>query len=254
MEIRYLLVAFAFTSLSCAISYSQNIVEQLKQFYENADMDCYIAKIQDNINYCFVIDNQNWGRDKHGILPQKVELKKNEIVPMVTIQFINTDSFSFNDDIYNYITIDSVIVFTLAIIDKKMKVKAFANFFDDICYYELDKEPFENIIVKIRLKQIIKNIYKKKPELILYCDALRGCKGFCGPCDYNGFMFVKNGKLYVYRVVEKDIYELNEYIKRFFSLKRIRSLNYTSIPIIFQKDESIRRTGHTPENEKIICP
>jgi len=249
MKIKYI-VFIAIVLLFCNNIFSQNIIEQLKEFYKNADMDCYIAKIQKNVNYYFILDNQNWGRDKYGILPQKVEFNKNEIVPMLTIQFINTDSFNINDDIYNYITIDSVIVFTLAIVDKRMNVQAFANFFDGVNgYYEIDKGPsIKNFLEKLKFKHIVKNINRQKPELILYSHVL------CGFHDNNGFMFVKNGKIYVYRVVEKDIYELNEYIKRFFSLDRIRSLNYTFIPSIYQEDESTRRTGHTPENEKMICP
>jgi len=121
--------------------HAQNVIEQLKQFYKKADMDCYIAKIQKNVNDYFVLDNKIWGRDKYGIPSQKIEFHKEEIVPMLTIQFVNTDSFNYCDDIYNYITIDSSIVFTLACVDKTMIVTAFAHFFDWASgYYEIDKE------------------------------------------------------------------------------------------------------------------
>ncbi len=214
MKIKYIvLITIGF--LFCNNTYSQNIIEQLKQFYKNADMDCYIDKIQNNVNDFFVLENKIWGRDKYGISPQKIELKKDEIVPMLTIQFVNTDTFNLSDDIYNYITIDSVIVFTIACIDKKKNVKAFANFFDGINgYFEVDKCPFKSIF-----KRIIKKIYKQKPELILYSHVL------CGFHDNNGFMFIKKGKIYVYRV--EDIQKGNKVT---------------------------RRTGSVPENEKIICP
>jgi hypothetical protein len=233
----------------CNNIYSQNITNELIQFSKNADMDCYIAKIQKNINDYFILDNKNWGRDKYGIIPPKIELQKDEIVPMLTIQFINTDSFNLNNDIYNYITIDSTIVFTLACVNKKMKVFAFAHFFDGINgYYEIDKDPQSNNFFKtLKFKHIISNINKQKPELILYCHVLSGFQ------DDNGFMYVKNGKIYVYRVIEKDIYELNDYIRRFFSLDRIRNLNNTFIPMIYQLDQSTRIAGHTPENEKLLC-
>lgn len=249
MKTKYLIL-IGFGLFFCNSIYSQNIIDQLKQFYKNADMDCYINKIQKNVNDFFILDNKNWGRDKYGILPLKIELHKEEIVPMLTIQFINTETFNFGDDIYNYITIDSCIVFTLACVDKKMNVTAIANFFDGVNGYDdIDKNfKFKNIFMKIKFKHIIKNINKQKPELILYCHILNGWS------DYNGFMYIKNGKIYVYRLYEKDIYELNDYIRKFFSLDRIRSLNYSFIPMIYQKDESSRLTGHTPENEKLICP
>jgi len=245
-------VLIGFGLFFCNSIYSQNIIGQLKQFYKNADMDCYLAKIQKNVNDYFILDNKNWGRDKYGILPQKIELHKNEIVPMLTIQFVNTDSFNFDKDIYNYITIDSTIVFTLACVDKKMNVTAFANFFDGVNgYWNIEKIfQYKNFFKEKKLNHIIKNINKQNPELILFCHSLLGF-GFLGN---NGFMFVKNGKIYVYRVIEKDIYELNDYLRKFFSLDLIRSLNYAFIPVIYKNDQSTRRTGHTPKDEKIICP
>lgn len=242
-------VLIGFGLFFCYNIYAQNITEQLKQFYKNADMVCYMAKIQKNVNDYFILDNKIWGRDKYGIFPPKIELHKEEIVPMLTIQFVNTDSYNYNDDIYNYIAIDSSIVFTLACVDKKMNVYAFANFFYWASgYYEFEDDPsFKNICKKMNFKHIIKNINKQKPEIILYSNVL------CGFHDNNGFMYIKNGKIYIYRVIEKDIYELNDYIRKFFSLDRIRELNYSYIPIIYQPDQSPRRTGHTPEDQKIIC-
>jgi len=245
------LVLIGFLLSFCNCIYAQHITEQLKQFHENADMDCYLTKIQKNVNDFFVIETQMFGGDKYGIQPRKIEIQKEKIVSMLTIQFINTESFNLNDDIYNYITIDSSVVFTLACVDKKMNVTAFANFFDGLYgYYEISKDPsIENFCEKMKFKHIIKNINKQKPEFIIYCNSLRGS------CDNNGFMYIKNGKIYVYRVIEKDVYELNDYIRRFFSLDRIRKLNYNFIPLIYQLDlnPSSRRTGHTPKNEIMIC-
>jgi len=243
-------VLMVFGLFFCNGVYAQSIIEQLKQFYKNADMDCYIAKIQKNVNDFFIIENQMFGADKYGIQPRKFEIQKEKIVPMLTIQFVNTDSFNLNEDIYNYITIDSSIVFTLACVDKSMNVTAFAHFIDWVSGYdEIDKDPsIKNFHVRMKFKHVIKNINKQKPEIILYSNVLRGFY------DANGFMYIKNGKIYVYRIIEKDVYELNDYIRRFFSLDRIRELNYSYIPIIYQLDQSPRRTGHTLENEKIICP
>ena len=235
--------------------YAQNIVEQLKQFYSNADMDCYIAEIQKNVNEYFVLENKIWGLDKIGIPPQKIELHKEEIVPMLTIQFINTDSFDLNDDIYNYIAIDSSIVFTLAIVDKRMNVKAFANFYCYVCgYLEIyNGLSIKNFFKRKYLTHVIKNINKQKPEAILYSSAL-DIEVLCGIDDYNGFMYIKDGKIYVYRVIEKKSYELNDYIRKFLTLDMIRHLNYSYKPIIYELDQSSpRRTGNTPENEKLKC-
>ena len=243
------LVLMVFGLFFCNGIYSQSVIDQLKQFYKNADMDCYLAKIQKNVNDYFILDNKNWGRDKYGILPPKIELHKEEIVPMLTIQFVNTDSINYNDDIYKFITIDSSIVFTLACVDKRMNVTAFAHFFYwPIGYFNIDNDhSIRNFHGKMKLKHIIKNINKQKPEIILYSQSLSGFH------DNNGFMYIKKGKIYVFRVIEKDVYELSDYLRRFFSLDRIRNLNKSYLPMIYH-DQSIRSTGHTLKNERIICP
>ena len=90
-----LVIFFVFGLFFCNDLESQDIIEQLKQFYEKADVDCYIDEIQENVNMSIDVDNKNWGRDEYGIFPQKIVLRKEEIVPMLTIQFINTDTFNF---------------------------------------------------------------------------------------------------------------------------------------------------------------
>ncbi|MDR0604703.1 MAG: hypothetical protein LBG80_10410 [Bacteroidales bacterium] len=230
--------------------YSQDIISQLKKFYEEADMDCYLDKAQKNIIEDYIVQCQWWGIDTIiKPLPQ-IDLNKDNTVPMLTIQFVDTETFNYSDDIYNYITIDSSRVFMFAYIDKKMNVIAFVNFFDGIyAYFDMsdNKSPFKTKKQR-KLKKVIKHINELQPEQILYCSALSGFH------DDNGFMYIKDGKIYVYRVVEGDIFELNEYIRKFFDLERISRLNYTFIPSIYIKEESTRRTGNTPENEKMLCP
>jgi hypothetical protein len=129
-----------------------------------------------------------------------------------------------------------------------MDVKAFAHFFEGVNGYHVIENLYPNRWGKrIKLKKIINNIKKQESELILYCHSLAGFH------DTNGFMYIKNEKIFVYRVFEKDAYELNEYVRRFFSLKRIRDLNYRFIPLIYQDGKSTRKTGNAPEDQKLIC-
>lgn len=231
-----LVIFFVFGLFFCNDLESQDIIEQLKHFYEKADVDCYIDEIQKNVNMSIDVDNKNWGRDKYGIFPQKIVLRKEEIVPMLTIQFINTDTFNLNDNIYDHITIDSTIVFTLACVDRKMNVYAFAHFFDGVNgYYEIDNDrSIKNFFKRKRLKHVIKNILKQIPDLILYSHVL------CGFHDDNGFMFVKDGKIFVFHIEKKGIYELNAYIKHFFDLERIRGLNHGFVPNIYHAKKIFR--------------
>ncbi|MCD2424455.1 hypothetical protein LQ567_16870 [Niabella pedocola] len=275
MKIRYLFFSLL-TILPFQKSKAQAVVEQLKRFYKKADVNCYLAKIEKNVNDYFVLENKNWGRDKNGIPPDKVDLHDNKIVyyrygnggklshkdeykvvPMLTVQFVDTESLKEKEDIYKHITIDSSIIFTLACVDDKMKTMAFANFYGGTFGY-LDLEQGFNRKGSLNipnLKQVINNINKHNPELILYSQALAThSNGVTGTSDSNGFMFIKNGKIYVFRVNERDVYELNDFINKFFTLNRIRDLNEASVPLIYQKGELTRRTGNTPEMEKLSCP
>jgi hypothetical protein len=230
----------------CVNSYAQDIISQLKQFYEEADIDCYKNKAQSNIKAEYDSLSRWWNITDTTWLPvPKIDLHKERVIPMLTIQFINTEKFDYSDDIYNYITIDSAVVFTFACVDTKMNVFAFVNFFDGKhIYFEIGG----HTKTAKKLRMIIKNINKQQPELILFCSALMGFS------DCNGFMYVKDSKIFVYSVIDDYICELNEYIRKFYTLSSIRRLNHVMIPIIHEKDETTRRTGNTPANEIQICP
>jgi hypothetical protein len=229
----------------CVNSYSQDIINQLKQFHEEADINCYKNKAQNNIKTEYDSLYQWWNITDTTWLPiPKIDLHKERAIPMLAIQFINTEKFDYSDNIYNYITIDSSIVFTFACTDKKMNVYAFVNFFDGKhVYFEVSGRTKE----AQRLKMIIKNINKQHPELILFCSALMGFS------NNNGFMYIKDGKIFVYNIIDDSIFELNEYIRKFYSLSSIRRFNYVTIPIMYEKDETTRRTGNTSANEVNIC-
>jgi hypothetical protein len=202
---------------SCHSVYSQNLVEELKKFYTKADLGCYIDKAQKNLLDDHLLRCQMWGIDTTVLPAPKIDLHREKLIPMLKIKFVNTEKYNYNDDIYNFITIDSVVVFTFACIDKQKNVKYFINFFDgEHAYIEIK-----------RLKNAIKNIIRKQPDMFLHCSTLEG--GF-GDIFNNGFMYVKGDKIYVYNVNKKKSYELNYYFRTFFRLNDIYSLQYVSIP------------------------
>jgi hypothetical protein len=202
-------------------------------------MDCYIDKAQENIIHDHLVQCKWWGTDTVVMPMPRIDLQRESLVPMLTIQFVNTEKYNYNADIYDFITIDSTIVYTFANVNKANNVKFFYNFFDGI------HACFE---VKGQLKNVLRSINKFNPDLILYCHSLAGFH------DDNGFMYIKNNKIYIYLIDKKVSFELNDYIHKFFSLDRIRNLNYVFIPSIFIQDKTHRRNGHTPVNEKQICP
>jgi hypothetical protein len=257
MESKYLIIIGL---LFCSNIYSQDkIISQIKEFVANADMDCYMNSAQKNIIHdyelrckdirdLYISRNDTINSSSSAILPPppQIDLSKVNTVPMLAIQFVNTENFNYGDNIYNYIAIDSTIVFTFACVDKKMNVYAFANYIDGIHPYQEVKQ------FKRKHKQVVKNINKQQPELLLCCNALSvDCIG----CDtgYYGYLYLKNDKIYVYRPYDADIIELNDYIHR-FSLNTIRNLNRVPIPRIYGGGiGEMRRTGNAPKDELKIC-
>ena len=229
-------------------SHSKNVVTELKHFYNNAPLDCYIDKIKKNIMVEYNLRCQ--GLSLFRIPPlDEINLNKDNTVFMLAIQFVNTETFNLGDDIYNYISIDSTRVFTLACVDNKKNVYAFANFYGGInTYYDFKRDnPAVSKLRKKQFSRVIVNITKQNPELILYSHSLEGWN------DDNGFMYIKGDKIYVYNVPNGKIFELNDFIQKFYSLKRARELNLEFIPILYSDCISTRRTGHAPENEIMIC-
>jgi hypothetical protein len=259
MESRYLIIIGL---LFCGNIYSQNnIISQIKEFVAKADMNCYIGNAQKNIINDYELrckDMRDFYIFHYDTIkpfpftmlppPPKIDLHKANTVPMLAIQFVNTENFNYGDDIYDYITIDSTIVFTFACVDKKMNVYGYANYIDGVCPYQDIKG------VKREHRQVIKNINKQHPELLLCCSALAvDCIG----CDtgYYGYLYLKNDKIYVYRPYNaNNIIELNNYIHG-LSLSTIHSLNWVPVPRIYRGGiGAMRRTGNTSTDEIQICP
>ncbi|MDR1090404.1 MAG: hypothetical protein LBL79_04945 [Prevotella sp.] len=245
MKTKYITLIIAL--LTFGNIYSQNTVSDLHNFVKNADMDCYLAKIQKNVLDCHKAQCEYF-KVPDTTNPPKVEFLKGKTVPMLVVQFVNMDNYDLGKDIYDHITIDSTRVFTLACVDNNMNVLAFANYYDGTyAYTEVNAERPEDVE---KLEQVINNINSQGPETILFCHSLKNFH------DLNSFMFIKAGKIYVYRVIEADVFELNDYIRQFFQEEKIRSLSNTNVPFMYQhydKVKPIRKTGDTPEKYKMLC-
>ncbi|GAB6010247.1 hypothetical protein [Dysgonomonas reticulitermitis] len=246
MKIKYL--ALITGLLFCGNIFSQDIVSSLKKFYEEADMDYYKGEIQKNVLDCHKAQCEYWKVDE-STNPPNIGLLNGITVPMLVIQFVDMENFNNDENIYSHITIDSSRVFTLACVDDQMNVLAFANYYDGTyAYTEVESERPED---KEKLGQVIKNINNHGPEAILFCHSLKR------PRDLNSFMYIKNDKIYVYRVNEGDVFELNNYMKQFLPEEKVRRLNNTFVPFVrqyYNKETPSRRTGNTPAKYKVLRP
>ena len=245
MKVKYLTLTLGL--LLCGNIFSQDVISGLKKFYEEADMKCYLDRIEKNVKDCYKAQCEYWKVDE-SVNPPKVNFKKDKMVPMLAIQFVDMENYDYSENIYNHITLDSTRVFTLAYVDDEMNVFAFANYYDgEYAYTEVKSERPSD---REKLEQVIKNINKHDPEIILFCSSLKGFR------DLNSFMYIKGDSIYVYHVNKDDVYELNDYVRQFLTVEKIHSLNNTPIPFAYQffnKDKPNRRTGNAPEKLKMMC-
>lgn len=224
MKTKYITLIIAL--LLCGNTYAQHIVSDLQKFYKDADMNHYLGKIQQNMLDCHKAQCEYWNVPE-STNPPNMDLLKGKTIPMLAVRFVDMESYDSTEDIYNHITIDSTRVFTLACVDKNMTVLAFANYYDGTYAYTDVKGERPGQIEK--LEQVIKEINNHKPETILFCHSLRTAH------DLNSFMYIKNNKIYVYRVNEGDTVELNDYVDRFLTERQTRNLSKIAVPFVLQK-------------------
>lgn len=285
---KHITVIFLF-SLLCKPATSHETIDRLKSFCEQADMECYYSMIERNVNSYFRQEHQNRKGDSLGMPCEKIEIKydngepiletkhvktttcslvviseTSKIVPMLAIQFVGTDSYEEGNDIYNYIRLDSTIVFSLASVDNRDRTNAFLHFWDGYSgYTEVErhsllyfkkKHPKKMATIYNHLPHAIKNIRKQNPELILSSpfryDYLGNSRAYAKGGE---ILFIKDDKIYVYDIVKEKGIELNDYIKRNFTLGEIRSLNRTDIPYIYTDRKKEKTTGNTPKEQINIC-
>jgi hypothetical protein len=100
MKIRFILFLFLFSMQV----YAQSVVQTLKDFYKNAQMDCYVDKINKLILYENKILYKKWISQ----YLENFDLYKERFIPMLVIHFVNTEKYTYDNNIYDYITINVV--------------------------------------------------------------------------------------------------------------------------------------------------
>jgi len=224
--------------IQCQAFADNDIINKLKEFCQTADMDCYIEKIEKNAIENFLILRRIW--DDTITPPPDIDLHSENAIPLLSFQFVDTDSFTFADNIYDYIAIDSAWCFVFACVDKKQNVKVLIDAFD----YKVEDSQYLK-----KMKKVIREIKKQKPDLLLYSSTLSMGFGWFN----NPFGYIKGDKIFIYNMDKKRSYELNYYIT-FLKLEQARKLNRSYIPRLYDKEIHYRKSGNTPESEIMICP
>lgn len=70
----------------------------------------------------------------------------------------------------------------------------------DVMYRSFSKKLSRNF------PKVLKKILKKNPKYLLFCEEFEGM---------NTILYLFDGNIYVYRIIQKEEYELNEYLREF---------------------------------------
>lgn len=195
------------------------IVDEILDLYKNADFNYYEEMYQKYIDeYDIWVEDtfmSTWPEyfyvDGH-LLKNDMEpshksshlnLNKEKKMFLLSISFLDMESFSRTDDIYNHIVIDSLSKFVVAIMDDNGKVKGYVNYEYLGSYTKID----EFTHIGNRRKRVIeteKNIMSVlnsfKPEVLLINTGLG-----------DRFYYLKDSKLYVYDIYRKRNMELTKF-------------------------------------------
>ena len=254
----------------------------MKAFYKNADMACYYKMIEKNVNEFFRQEHKEWRRDEtptikcpnihilcndndtmltinsYGVGKNEniYAPRKSKIVPMLAVQFVGTDSFDINNNICDYLRIDSTRVFVLASVDKHDNIDAYLHFFDGCFGYQnlLQENASHSCHKRVSIhennqRHAIKKIRKLSPDLIM--TTLFNTE------NIGRFLYVKDSDVFLYDELNNRNIRLDRFIKENYSIEKIRNFNKTYFPIIYHNtwttSSDTRKTGDTPPEQINIC-
>ena len=251
MKVTY--IGSIFLLCFCNSLFSQSIVERLKDFYNNSDFECYEEKIQKDLqkfDSMIINFSPNIGTIPHApVRPANIDLSKENKIFVLAITLSNTETYNFDDNIYDYIIIDSLRTFIIVCVDDKSNVIGYTDTEEPGSYVDIkDDFYYPNMARRRQIRNSIKKIKKEEPDVILYCDAFR-----------KSFMFIKENKIFVYETKKGRSKEFNELVRETPNIDLIRRSNSILWPLFNGLENGshplqYRLTGHTPENEVRICP
>lgn len=238
--------------LSWSSVYSQSKTESFIEAYNKADKACYQKKIQQDITKF-----DQWLVDSLPIynsvgmmplyMPSGIDLQKEKIIYALAVTFTNTENYSFEDNIYDYLIIDSLRTLVAICIDDKLNIKGITDRGEPGSFLDIRKDntSFFSKQSRKQYKELIHNINKDKPELMLFCNEW-----------HSSLWYIKNEKIYSYDPKTRQSKELNEIFRECPDINMIKKSNEIFPPYTIQlKNQTLiyRKTGNTPTNELRIC-
>ena len=194
--------------LSVMSANAQNTIENFKNFVNNADLVCYEQKIQHDLNKFdkWLTDSAEFLKNNFYVMdfkPENVNLTKENKIFVLAITPFNTRIYNYNDNIYDYLVIDSLRTFIIVCVDDKMRVTGITDVEKPGTFMKVNDDFYFTKKKRNQVKKCIINIKKKNPDLILFCTDWT-----------NSLLYIKGDKIYFYHMRTGKSKELNEYFGR----------------------------------------
>lgn len=190
--------------LICSMQHlrAQSHLLLIEEKYDQLDSVQYLNNLRDAI-YQSVIKDFNEPLDDHivgrysyikdGINDQNIRFVLN----------VDIDTTKLDTDIFLLVR-DSIYNFNIYCHDNKFNPTFYVFFVNDQLDIFGDVFPTFSKRFAKKIKIGIKRILKKRPKYILDCQHLP-----------NTVLYVKDDKIFVYRVLQSEEYELNDYVTKF---------------------------------------
>lgn len=208
MNIKLTIVCLA--SIVSASSNAQSLCDRLLAFAAaNANTD----------SLCCVLEKEYVSHIQRSC-PEHIEhfsIDRNNVMVLPMISFVSMSTFDQNSSIYDCAVIDSIV---LAELDNRLLLKRLINFPPFDCdvfgvpyfpsYKSSESKTIHRWVNDRKMRHSIKRILREEPDLILFNPILGGDNRhwFTGIHD---FMYLKEGKIYLYKTSENKTYDLDEY-------------------------------------------
>lgn len=193
---------------------AQDYISAIKNSYRDLDTSSYVMKVINEIQNYIIDDNfikfknkPNKNNSDYEII-DIIEHKLNKVIKDIDnsnlIFILNFEIDTAKIKTNNYFVVNpNNFKFNVYCVGKKAYPYRYILFYND----KLDNySSFPTFSKKYysQIRNAYKVVLRKKPQYLLNCWALP-----------NSIVYVLNDKIYVYRVIQRKVYELDEYVRLF---------------------------------------
>ena len=222
---RYVVVIFLVCFVSVYVSAQHKNLEEIKVYYNSIDKRTFIdSLLRDNIEcyktYSYSYNTLNISVDSM-LIEHREELANiysdsSIIVPVLMLK--NAEEYTFKKNIYDFVYVDTADIH-IWYLDKRKGIRTILR---SGCYFTDNTSHYKKELKDFQLA--VEFIEKENPEVlftfsyVFYDPKIR----YNGKHSNDNYLYLKGDKIYVYRSKYKKVYELNQFVRKFFREKKFK--------------------------------